>query len=149
LAAPPPASWRRRFSGADVSHDGLRIATFQKSAGGVSLAILDRNNAQVKTIAVAPALEYFTPRWSPDDRAIAFIANEGNLQNLIYIAATDDGTTREIVRTIYLKGLAWLPDGSGLVYASAAGSTLRYPPVSIYAPCRQTEATIGSSQSAT
>ena len=60
-----------------------------------------------------------------------------------------DGTTREIVRTHVLKGLAWLPDGSGLVYASAAGSTLRYPPVSICAPCRETEATIGSSRSAT
>ena len=85
-------------------------------------------SAQVKTVTVAPALEYFTPRWSPDDRSIAFIANEGNLTNVIYITDTDDGTTRAIVRATYLKGLAWLPDGSGLVYASAAGSTLRYPP---------------------
>ena len=74
-------------------------------------------------------LDYFTPRWSPDDRSIAFIANERNLANVLYVTDTDSGTTREIVRTPALKGLAWLPDGSGLVYASAAGSTLRYPPV--------------------
>ena len=102
---------------------------FRKSAGGTSLTILDRNGAQVGTVTVPPALEYFTPRWSPDDRSVAFIANEGNLQNVMYVADTDAGTTREIIRATALKGLAWLPDGSGLVYASAAGSTLRYPPV--------------------
>jgi Tol biopolymer transport system component len=28
-----------------------------------------------------------------------------------------------------LRGISWLPDGSGIVYASAAGSTILYPPV--------------------
>ncbi|HEU4925993.1 MAG TPA: protein kinase [Vicinamibacterales bacterium] len=117
------------ITGADVSHDGLRIATFQKVGDGLALTILDRDGARVKTATVAPALEYFTPRWSPDDRSIAFIANEGNLRNVIYVTDTSRGTTREIHSTTALKGLAWLPDGSGLVYGSAAGSTLRYPPV--------------------
>jgi Tol biopolymer transport system component len=116
------------ITGADISHDGLQIATFQKSATGISLTILDRGGAHLKTVAVKPALEYFTPRWSPDDGAIAFIANEGNLQNIISVTDLPSGATREILRTTYLKGLTWLPDGSGLVYASAAGSTLRYPP---------------------
>ena len=98
-------------------------------AAGASLTILDRNGARVGTVTAAPALEYFTPRWSPDDRSVAFIANEGNVQNVLYVADTGGGTTREIARSTALKGLAWLPDGSGLVYASAAGSTVRYPPV--------------------
>ena len=93
-------------SGADVSHDGLRIATFQETAGGNTLSILNGDGAQIKTVAVPPALEYFTPRWSPDDRSIAFIVNEGNFQNVIYIIDTVRGTTDEIVRTPFLKGLS-------------------------------------------
>ena len=116
-------------TGADVSHNGLRLATFQKSAGGTALTILDRGGAQVKTISVGPAVEYLAPRWSPDDSSIAFIANEGNLVYVIYVIDIGDGKTREVARAAALKGLAWLPDGTGLVYASAAGSTLRYPPV--------------------
>jgi Tol biopolymer transport system component len=116
------------ISGADVSHDGQRVAILQKAADGFVLAISSRDGIQVKTIPVVTALEYFTPRWSPDDGSIAFITNEGNLQNVIYVTDLASGSTREILRERYLKGLTWLPDGSGLVYASAAGSTLRYPP---------------------
>ena len=123
-----PASWRGPPTGADVSHDGRRIATFQKAAGGLALTILDRDGAQVKPISVVAALEYVTPRWSPDDSAIAFIANEGNFQHVLCITDVGGGATHEIVRGTTFKGLAWLPDGSGLVYASAAGSALRYPP---------------------
>ena len=79
---------------------------------------------------------------------MAFIANDGNVQNVIYVADTGAGTTREIARGTALKGLAWLPDGSGLVYASATGSTLSTRRFSICAPCRGTGPTIGSSQSA-
>ena len=117
------------ITGADVSDDGLRIATFQKTSADVILTILARSGAPLETIAVAPATEYFTPRWSPGGRTIAFIANVGNLTNVIYITDTESGRTREIKRTTFLKGLAWLPDGSGLVYASEEGSTLRYPPI--------------------
>jgi Tol biopolymer transport system component len=116
------------ITGADVSHDGQRVAMLQKAAGGVVLAIASRDGIQVKTIPVVTALEYFTPRWSPDDRSIAFIINEGNLMNVIYVTDLASGLTHEIVRTRNMKGLTWLPDGSGLVYSSAAGSTLRYPP---------------------
>jgi eukaryotic-like serine/threonine-protein kinase len=116
-------------TGADVSHKGQQLATFQKSAGGMALTILDRGGAQVKMIPVRPAAEYLPPRWSPDDRSIAFIANEGNLVYVVYVIDIAAGKTSGIATAAGLKGLAWLPDGSGLVYASAAGSTLRYPPV--------------------
>ena len=36
----------------------------------------------------------------------------------------------ETVMTVaQTRGLAWLPDGSGLVYSSSKGSTVAYPPV--------------------
>ena len=37
-------------------------------------------------------------------------------------------SAREIARSANLSGLAWLPDGSGVVYSSSAGSTVLYPP---------------------
>ena len=128
LGGTAPRKLAQATSGADVSHDGLRIATFQKAGGSTSLMILGRDGARVKTFTVESALEYFTPRWSPDDGSIAFITNEGNFQHSMYITDTGGGKTSAIVRTSALKGLTWLPDGSGLVYASAVGSTLRYPP---------------------
>jgi serine/threonine protein kinase len=123
-----PAKLAPAITGADVSHDGLRLATFQRAAGGISLTLLDRSGALIKTFAVTAAVEYFTPRWSPDDGSIAFIVNEGNASHAMYITDIDGGEPRVVVRAFALRGLAWLPDGSGLVYATAAGSTLRYPP---------------------
>jgi Tol biopolymer transport system component len=124
-----PSKLAQAITGADVSHDGRRIATFQKAAsGGISLTLLDRGGALIKTYAVPAAVQYFTPRWSPDDGSIAFIANEGNAAHAMYITDVDDGEPRAIVTAFALRGVAWLPDGSGLVYATAAGSTLRYPP---------------------
>ena len=77
LGGTAPASWRRRLPAPMSVMTACGWRRFRKSAGGVSLAILDRDGAQVRTITVVSALEYFTPRWSPDDRSIAFIANEG------------------------------------------------------------------------
>ena len=55
------------------------------------LTILDRDGAQHQNRSPwRRRLDYFTPRWSPDDRSIAFIANEGNLQNVIYITDTGE-----------------------------------------------------------
>jgi Tol biopolymer transport system component len=123
-----PTKLAPAITGADVSHDDLRIATFQRTAGGISLTLLDRRGALIRTFDVPAAVEYFTPRWSPDDGSIAFIVNEANARHAMYIIDIDDGATRAVVKAFALRGLAWLPDGSGLVYATAAGSTLRYPP---------------------
>ena len=43
--------------------------------------------------------------------------------------ADPGGDAREIARGVDLKGLSWLPDGSGVVYSSPAGSTVLYPPL--------------------
>jgi Tol biopolymer transport system component len=129
LGGMAPRKLAQASTGADISHNGQQLATFQKSAGGMALTILDRGGAPVKAIAVSPAIEYFAPRWSPDDRSIAFIANEGNLTYAVYVTDIIDGQTRAVTNAVALRGLAWLSDGSGLVYASAAGSALRYPPM--------------------
>ena len=43
--------------------------------------------------------------------------------------AAGDGEPKAVASAQNIQGLAWLPDSSGLVYASSAGSTMTYPPV--------------------
>jgi len=117
-------------TGADVSHEGSRIAAFQKAPDGVSLAILERSSGVVRQAFKLPTvIGYETPRWSPDDRSIAYVANHGNGRYVLYIVDLAVGTPRELTRAFDMNGITWLPDGTGLVYASSSGSTIRYPPV--------------------
>ena len=48
---------------------------------------------------------------------------------LLVVSPAADGEPQEIARGADLRGLSWLPSGSGLVYSSPAGSTVLYPPI--------------------
>ena len=56
----------------DVSHDGRGIAFLRFRDGSVELAVASRDASQTRAIAKLPAGLYDQPRWSPDDRRIAF-----------------------------------------------------------------------------
>jgi Tol biopolymer transport system component len=127
-AAPRPLA--AAITGADVSHDGRRIAAFQQTSSGVALAIVERESgAGTGQIKLLTAIAYETPRWSPDDQRIAFAANEGNSSDVLYVVDARGGPPRRVTEATDINGIAWLPNGSGLVYASSSGSTIRYPPV--------------------
>jgi Tol biopolymer transport system component len=116
----------------DISHDGRRIATFRIQDNRTVVAILERDGSKVQRIKQLPALDEFTsPRWSPDDRWIAFVgAIEIAFNRAVYVMdAVGDGEPKAVASALSIQGLAWLPDSSGLVYASSAGSTMTYPPV--------------------
>jgi TolB protein len=82
-------------------------------------------------VAQLPPEDYYrTPRWSPDDRSIAFQAGTIEAFGLrLEVIDVVDGVRRELARGSNLQGLTWRRDSSGLVYASSKGSTLLYPPV--------------------
>jgi Tol biopolymer transport system component len=115
----------------DVSHDGRRIVTFRKQDNRTVVAILERDGSKVQRVKQLPALaEFSSPRWSPDDRWIAFVgAIEIAFNRAVYVMDAGDGEPRAVARAQRIQGLAWLPDSSGLVYASSAGSTMAYPPI--------------------
>ena len=115
----------------DISHDGRRIATFRTQDNRTVLAILERDGSKVQRVKPLPALaEFGSPRWSPDDRWIAFVgAIEIVFNRAVYVMDAGDGEPKAVATAQNIQGLAWLPDGSGLVYASSAGSTMTYPPV--------------------
>jgi Tol biopolymer transport system component len=120
------------LSGGDISHDGRRIALFRFEGTQIALVLVTRDGSvaeQVKPMLADSSYEY--PRWSPDDRWIAF--QRDNLAAVfdeqIFVLSTETGgDAREIARSANLSGLAWAPDGSGIVYSSSAGSTVLYPP---------------------
>jgi Tol biopolymer transport system component len=120
------------LSGADVSHDGLRLAAIQQGGERFALAILGRDG-QMAAPSVplrVPGVECHTPRWSPDDRSIAFVCGNSGFRTQLFVMDVATGTVAAVAETTTIPGLAWLPDGSGLVFASASGSTLVYPPIS-------------------
>jgi Tol biopolymer transport system component len=79
--------------------------------------------------AYHPESIYRSPRWSPDDRFLAFQRDSLAFANSLEIVPAAGGVPREVARSAWLKGLSWLPDRSGLVYSSSRGSTLLYPPI--------------------
>jgi eukaryotic-like serine/threonine-protein kinase len=116
----------------DISHDGRHIATFRIQDNRTVVAILERDGSKVQRVKQLPALDEFASlRWSPDDRWIAFVgAIEIAFNRAVYVMdAAGDGEPKAVANAQSIQGLAWLPDTSGLVYASSAGSTMTYPPV--------------------
>jgi Tol biopolymer transport system component len=120
----------RASSGGDVSHDGTRVTAFQAQESRTVLIVARRDGASVeRTINVPVGQLYSYPRWSPDDRWIAFQSADAiNFDNQLSIVSATGGESRAMARGDYLYGLAWLADGTGLVFSSAQGSTVLYPP---------------------
>src|SRR4029079_3157780 len=115
----------------DISHDGRRIVTFRKQDNRTVLAILERDGSTAQQVKPLPPLaEFGSPHWSPDDRWIAFVgAVEIAFNRAVYVIGVGDGDPKTVATAQNIQGVAWLPDSSGLVYASSAGSTMAYPPI--------------------
>ena len=90
-----------------------------------------RDGSQPVTVAALPIRNtHACPRWSPDDREIAFQRSSGRgFDTALEIVSLATGERREVARSESLMGFCWRPDGSGLIYSSSQGSTVLYPPV--------------------
>ncbi|HEY1304023.1 MAG TPA: LpqB family beta-propeller domain-containing protein [Vicinamibacterales bacterium] len=126
----PPRPIVAALGGGDISHDGRRIAVFQAVNGSVELAVVSRDGVLVGFVRPLPAMvSCDCPRWSPDDRFIAFQVHvTAYFDQRICVVPAERGPARDVVRGTILKGITWLPDGRGLVYSSSAGTSLPYPP---------------------
>jgi Tol biopolymer transport system component len=118
------------MSGADVSHDGKRLTFFRLSGNRMELVASDRNGSNAKVVMQeAVSFSYRQPRWSPDDGSIAYLHSRENWADDVYVVPSAGGSPRQVTTdTTLMSGLAWLPDGSRLLYSSARGSTLLYLP---------------------
>jgi Tol biopolymer transport system component len=128
--------WPRKIAtavgGGDISHDGRRLAIFQPAGDRLALITVARDGSHGERIVLLPeGHTYLSPRWSPDDRAIAVQRTSGTsiMVSIEIVPLTGNAVLRAVCQGPWIKGCCWLPDGSGLVYSSSAGSTLLYPPI--------------------
>jgi Tol biopolymer transport system component len=115
--------------GGDVSHDGRRIAFFRASGGRVELAVSDRNGSNSRAVArLEPGAYYVSPRWSPDDRLIAYQAGVAFRHDL-FVVPSEGGEARNVTgEAKMLSGFSWNPAGTALVFSSARDTTVFYLP---------------------
>ncbi|HZQ95881.1 MAG TPA: protein kinase [Candidatus Sulfotelmatobacter sp.] len=126
----PPRRLASSLSGADVSHDGKRLCYFRLGDGQMQLVASDRDGSNVRVVMQTPvSFSYRKPRWSPDDSMIAFLHSRENWADDVYVVPSGGGSPRQISDdNTLMSGLAWMNDGSHIVYSSARGSTVLYLP---------------------
>jgi len=119
------------MSGGDVSHDGRRIAIFQLRGADLALVTISLDGMVLSEIKRFPKLyKYDWPRWSPDDRWIAYVRGWSYAFDfLLQVVPVEGGEPRDAAHGEILRGFSWLPDSLRLVYSSSSGSTILYPPI--------------------
>jgi len=111
------------IGGGDVSRVG-RVACFSLVGDRVQLVTAALDGSDVRTVARFDAGYLRYPRWSPDNRWIAFERGDGVRNDLFVVSATG-GEPRQLTHERNLMiGLAWRPDSSSVIYGSRQGSTL-------------------------
>ena len=107
------------------SPDGKQFVFVREAPKTSSLIVASADGSDEKPLVVIESPARFNnsgPAWSPDGRQIAVTRNSnGDLQSFdLYALNTQSGAaTRVGNRTWRFPGqLAWLPDGSGIVFAS-------------------------------
>jgi Tol biopolymer transport system component len=115
---------------ADVRARDGRLTYFRLTEGRIELVTAPLDASSVDVVArFDPASGFHTfPRWSPDGDRIAYQAGH-TLNQEIFVVPAGGGPPAQITRgagTLY--GLAWLPDGSGLLCSASRGDTMLYLP---------------------
>jgi Tol biopolymer transport system component/DNA-binding winged helix-turn-helix (wHTH) protein len=125
-----PRPLGRSVSGADISHDGKRLAFFRLSEKDrVQLITVERPTSSVSMVAELPSSEaYEYPRWSPNDHWIAFQQSTLYVDDISYVSATGGDVHSLTHEGVLMGGLSWQPDGSGVIYSSGRESTAIYLP---------------------
>jgi eukaryotic-like serine/threonine-protein kinase len=118
----------------DVSHDGSRIVFPHLANGRMELAVSARDGSNLKAIApLEPGYYYLTPRWSPDDRTIAYQRGFANAHE-IFVVPADGGEPRQITHHgALIEGLTWTTTSASILFSSSQGTTMWYlPPTNLW-----------------
>ncbi|HEY3132357.1 MAG TPA: protein kinase [Acidobacteriota bacterium] len=117
------------LEGADLSHDGKKIAFIQPNSEGVQIAVSPLDVYTPHAVArLAPGYKYSYIRWSPDDKWLSY-QRETIFESDIFAVPSQGGDPFPITHEgTLMRGFCWLPDSSGIIYSSARGNTILYLP---------------------
>jgi hypothetical protein len=118
----------RTHGGADVSHDGTRVAYIATISSPNELRLLDVGSGST-TVLDSNAN---SPRWSAQDDRIVYLTTAPNAYNDGGGSATvinTNGSGRKVFSSYFSPGMAWSPDGVYIVGRASEG-TLRLVRVS-------------------
>jgi len=115
------------LGGADVSHDGTRLAYFTSVADTAALVVAPRAGGQPReVIRLDPDRRYASPRWSPDDRWIAYSAGFA-LSLAVFRVPLDGGRPEALTdERDRVGGFTWHRNTSEIIYSSDRGTTVLY-----------------------
>jgi Tol biopolymer transport system component len=121
------------IGGGDVSSTG-RLVCFRLEQDRIQLVTSTLDGSDITPIASLETQHYGYPRWSPDNQWIAFQAGDGFRWEVFVVPAKGGSTPEKITNDAkVIKGLTWLPDSRGVIYASARASTFPYlPPLTLW-----------------
>lgn len=109
----------------DVSPDGRRVVFTTNKLGTTYLQVadLDRENGKLDGMRVlVPSKKYeqaYSPRWSPDNRHVAYSAWQKGGYRDVRVVDTIDGTVRELMHDRALDGgPSFSPDGKYVYFHS-------------------------------
>ena len=115
---------------ADVRARDGRLTYFRLVESKIELVTAPLDASTVDVVArFDPTSGFHTyPRWSPLGDRIAYQAGQ-SLNQEIYVVPAGGGTPSQLTRGAgILNGIAWLPDGSGLLCSASRGDTMLYLP---------------------
>ena len=119
------------MGGADISHDGTKLTFFRFEAGRIELVVTRRDGTDVRLLAQLETGSYYVfPRWSPDDRTVAYHRTAG-VNGEIFVVPAAGGTPQQLTQDKTVQdGLSWSPDGSRVIFSATRGATVFYLPTS-------------------
>ncbi len=118
------------LSEADVrAADGRMVYFHLTSDDRIELVTTASDGSAPAVVAqLAPGSYYWHPRWSPDGTSVAFQKGDGLRFDIFTILASGGEPRKRTDDNALIRGLAWLPDGRGLLYSSSRASTMPYLP---------------------
>ncbi len=112
-----------RATGPDVSPDGRRVVFVSNTRGTTYLQLADLGDGKLENVhALAQSERFdqaFTPRWSPDNRHVAYSVWKHGGYRDIRIVDTQDGSFTEVTHDRAIDGdPCFSPDGARLYFHS-------------------------------
>jgi hypothetical protein len=112
------------YAGADVSHDGTRVAYVSTSSSPYGLRLLDVVSGSMTVLDTNGS----SPRWSAqDDRLVYLGPPSGNVSYTgVATVVNANGSGRRVLGTgDFFPGISWSPDGTYVIGQSTEDSGLR------------------------